>query len=108
MQFLAHRGIRVPEQVSLICTDHDIPLAWCQTTIARMRWDNDRIIRRIVRWVAALRTGRADRKTINYPAEFIDGGSVGRAPSATPKPHGFCLPPWPEMRLPHLTTHPIL
>jgi hypothetical protein len=34
-------------------------------------------IRRIVRWVAAVRQGRADRKTINYPAEFIPGNSIG-------------------------------
>lgn len=94
MQFLAHRGLRVPEQVSLVCTDYDITLAWCQTSIAHMRWDNARNIRRIVRWVADLRTGRADRKIINYPAEFIDGASVGRAPSVTRKPQGFCLAPW--------------
>ncbi|MEI6604977.1 MAG: substrate-binding domain-containing protein [Verrucomicrobiota bacterium] len=77
VQFLTQRGIRVPAQVSLICTDYDVTLAWCPTPIAHIRWDNDRIIRRIVRWVAALRVGRADHKTINFPAEFIAGGSIG-------------------------------
>jgi hypothetical protein len=33
-----------------------------------------------VRWVAAVRKGRADRKQINFPAQFIPGGSFGPAP----------------------------
>jgi DNA-binding LacI/PurR family transcriptional regulator len=77
VQFLAQRNIHVPGQVSLVCTDYDGTLTWCQTTLAHMQWDNAPIIRRIVRWVAALRKGHADHKIINYPAEFIDGGSVG-------------------------------
>ena len=80
VQFLAQRDIHVPGQVSLVCTDYDATLEWCQTTLAHMQWNNGPIIRRIVRWVAALRTGRADHKTINFPAVFIDGGSVGPAP----------------------------
>ena len=35
--------------------------------------------RRIVRWVAAARRGRADRAQINFPATFIAGGSIGPA-----------------------------
>jgi len=83
VQFLAQRGIQVPGQVSLVCADYDSTLDWCHTSIAHIRWDNDPIIRRIVRWVAAVEKGRADHKTINYRAEFIPGGSVGRVPDAT-------------------------
>jgi hypothetical protein len=42
-----------------------------------MRWDNSFIVRRVVRWVDAVRKSRADRKTINIPAEFVPGGSIG-------------------------------
>jgi hypothetical protein len=42
-----------------------------------MRWDNRLIVRRVVRWVDAVRKSRADRKTINIPAEFVPGGSIG-------------------------------
>ena len=76
-EFLARRGIKVPEQVSLVSTDDDPSLAWCHPPIARMRWDPKPVIRRVVRWVDAVRKGNADRKIINYPAEFIPGGSVG-------------------------------
>jgi DNA-binding LacI/PurR family transcriptional regulator len=76
-EFLARRGIKVPEQVSLISTDDDPSLAWCHPPIACMRWNPKPVIRRVVRWVDAVRKGKADRKIINYPAEFIPGGSIG-------------------------------
>jgi DNA-binding LacI/PurR family transcriptional regulator len=76
-QFFARRGIMVPEQVSLVCTDYDESLAWCHPPVAHMTWSIRPIVRRVVRWVNAVRKGRADRKTINIPAEFVPGGSIG-------------------------------
>ena len=78
-EFLARRRIHVPEQVSLVSTDDDASLAWCHPPIAHMRWDPKSVIRRVVRWVDAVRKGKADKKIINYPAEFIPGSSIGPA-----------------------------
>lgn len=75
--FLVRRGIRVPEQVSLVSGDCEPVLEMCNPGFAHMRWDNRRIVRRVVRWVDAVRKGKADRKTINVPAEFVPGGSSG-------------------------------
>jgi DNA-binding LacI/PurR family transcriptional regulator len=80
MQFLARCHIDVPGQVSLISPDFDLALSWCSPPIAQIKWDPALIVRRVVRWVAAVRQGTADRETINYPAEFIPGGSIGPAP----------------------------
>jgi DNA-binding LacI/PurR family transcriptional regulator len=77
-EFLARRGIKVPDQVSLVSTDDDAALSWCYPPIARMSWDPKPVIRRAVRWVDAVRNGKPDRKIINFPAEFIPGGSIGR------------------------------
>ena len=76
-QFCARHHLDVPGQVSLICTDYDASLAWCHPSVAHMIWDTAPIVRRVVRWVAAVRRGHADRRTINFPAEFVDGGSIG-------------------------------
>ena len=76
-EFLARRRIHVPDQVSLVSTDGDSILAWCHPGIAHMPWDPKPIVRRVVRWVAAARKGKPDRKIINFPAEFIPGGSIG-------------------------------
>jgi hypothetical protein len=41
--------------------------------IVHMRWDPSRV----VRWVDAVRKGKPDCKSINFPSEFISGGSIG-------------------------------
>ncbi|MEI6606559.1 MAG: substrate-binding domain-containing protein [Verrucomicrobiota bacterium] len=79
MQFLASRHLEVPGHVSLVVTDFDESLAWCYPGIAHMTWSPAPIVRRIVQWVAAVRHSRADCQTINYPASFVPGGSIGPA-----------------------------
>ena len=76
-QFLARHHIEVPGQVSLVATDYDSSLAWCFPSVAHMSWSPTPIVRRIVRWVAAVRLGRTDRVALNFPAVFVPGGSIG-------------------------------
>ena len=76
-EFLARRGIQVPRQVSLVSSFDTAALAWCHPSVAHMRWDNTPIVRRVVHWVGAVKKGNADRKTINFPVEFVPGGSIG-------------------------------
>ena len=78
-QFLAHRRIAVPEQVSLVSTDCDGVLDWCHPPVAHMSWDTAPIVRRVVRWLAGVRRGNPERTTANFPAEFVPGGSIGPA-----------------------------
>jgi DNA-binding LacI/PurR family transcriptional regulator len=75
--FLVRRGIRVPEQVSLVAGEGVPILDMCWPRFAQMRWDNKLIVRRVVRWVDAVRKGNPDRKIINIPARFVPGGSIG-------------------------------
>lgn len=77
LAFLVRRGIRVPEQVSLVSGDCETILDVCHPGFAHMRWDNSFIVRRVMHWVDAVRKGKADRKIINIPAEFVPGGSIG-------------------------------
>lgn len=81
-QFLAGSGLRVPQQVSLICTDADPIFEWCLPTIAHIRWDSAPVVRRIVRWAAAVSRGRKDLTQTLTPAEFVAGGTVGPAPTS--------------------------
>lgn len=78
-QFLARRGLRVPEDVSLVCTDADPTFAWCKPTIAHIRWDSRPVVRRIVRWAANLSSGKPDVRQVLTPAEFVPGGTIGPA-----------------------------
>lgn len=85
MQFLARRHIDIPGKVSLVSPDSDKELKWCHPPIAHMEWNTEQIIRRVVRWVAAVRKGNQDQKTINFPATFVPGGSIGPAPQGSPR-----------------------
>jgi DNA-binding LacI/PurR family transcriptional regulator len=76
-QFLARRGIKVPEQVSLVCTDYDESLTWCHPPVAHMTWSNQPFVQRIVRWASAVRGGRNYQATTLLSAEFVPGGSTG-------------------------------
>jgi DNA-binding LacI/PurR family transcriptional regulator len=76
-QFLARRGRRVPEDVSLVCTDADPHFDWCQPAIAHIRWDSAPVIRRIVNWAANVSRGMQDKRQSVTPAEFVPGGTIG-------------------------------
>jgi DNA-binding LacI/PurR family transcriptional regulator len=82
MQFLLLHGLRVPADVSLICTDDDVALSHCDPPVACMRWDLRPVIRRIVSWAANVSRGKADFTQTLTPAEFMPGGTVGPASTA--------------------------
>ncbi len=80
-QFLAQRRLRVPEEVSLVCTDSDPSFAWFRPQITHIRWDKGPVVRRIVRWVSNVSQGKADLRQLRVPAELIAGGTIGPGPS---------------------------
>jgi hypothetical protein len=78
-QFCARHGIRVPEDVSLICCDSNPHFAWCKPQVAHIGWDSRPVVRRIVRWAANLSRGIDDRRQSHTAAAFIEGGTIGPA-----------------------------
>lgn len=76
-QFLATRGLRAPEDLSLICSDGDPHFNWCRPSVAHIRWDSHQVIRRVVRWAAHVSQGRANIRQTLTRTEFVDGGTVG-------------------------------
>ncbi|MEJ6702340.1 MAG: substrate-binding domain-containing protein, partial [Akkermansiaceae bacterium] len=78
-QFLLSRGLRVPQDVSLISTDNDPHFSWCTPSIAHIHWDNRPVVRRVVKWAANISRGKKDISQKLTPAEFIAGGTIGPA-----------------------------
>jgi len=79
LQFLGRRGLRVPEDVSLVCTDADPAFAWCEPSITHIRWEGRPVVQRAVRWAANVSHGRDDRRQTLTKAEFVEGGTIGPA-----------------------------
>ena len=78
-QFLARRGLRVPEDVSLIATDPNPTFHWCRPSIAHITWESGPLVKRIVRWAANVSDGIDDRRQTLTKAEFVEGGTIGPA-----------------------------
>jgi DNA-binding LacI/PurR family transcriptional regulator len=79
LQFLAHRGLRVPGDVSLICCDVAPYFRRYQPTISHVRWNDQLMVNRIVRWANNISHGKDDTRQTMIEAEFIEAGTVGRA-----------------------------
>lgn len=77
--FLTHRGLHIPKDVSLVCTDDDPSFAWCQPSVAHIRWDTRPVINRVVRWVKNISGMREDRRQTLTKATFVEGGTIGSA-----------------------------
>jgi DNA-binding LacI/PurR family transcriptional regulator len=77
-QFLARGNLHVPEDVSLVCTDNDPSFEWCRPMVSHIRWEPRPVVNRIVRWAANVSRGKKDRRQSLTPAEFVEGGTVGR------------------------------
>jgi DNA-binding LacI/PurR family transcriptional regulator len=78
--YLSQRNLRVPQDVSLVCSDGDQGFNWCKPSVAHIYWDHRPVVRRIMRWVNNVARGVDDRRQSFTKAEYIDGGTVGPAP----------------------------
>jgi DNA-binding LacI/PurR family transcriptional regulator len=83
-QFCLAHGLRVPDNLSLLCGDPDPSFAWCQPSISHIHWDYLPIVRRIVRWVEAVSRGKPDRRKSWSRARFVDGGTIGPVSAVKP------------------------
>ena len=83
LQFAAARGLRVPGDISIICSDADPTFAWSEPSVAHIHWDPQPVVRRIVRWAANVSLGKEDRRQTFTKAKFVEGGTMGPAPRRT-------------------------
>lgn len=79
-QHLARRGLFAPQDVSMICCDPDPTFSWFLPRVAHIQWEPQPIIRRIVRWVGNIESGKPDKRQTPTKAKFIEGGTIGPAP----------------------------
>ena len=77
-QFLLNRGLRVPGDVSLICCNMAPYFRRYQPSISHVRWNDQLMVNRIVRWANNISHGKEDTRQTRIDAEFIEGGTVGR------------------------------
>jgi DNA-binding LacI/PurR family transcriptional regulator len=78
-QLLLRKQLRVPEDVSLVSMESDPALEWCRPSVARVRWDQAAVIRRVTAWANNVARGKEDRRETLTRAQFINGETIGPA-----------------------------
>lgn len=76
LDFLACRGLRVPEDVSLVCMNHDPTTAWHRPRIAHLGGSEVALAGVVLRWINSVARGRVEKKFIPMAAPFIRGDST--------------------------------
>ena len=75
--FLVNRGIRVPQDLSLICVDDDPHFSQYRPSVSHIGWSSRSVANRIVRWVRNISEGKEDARQTTIKSEFIEGGTIG-------------------------------
>jgi DNA-binding LacI/PurR family transcriptional regulator len=82
---LLRRGIRIPEDVSLISTDFHPQFNWCVPPVSHFNWNPRDVILRILRWANNTAMGKEDLKKKTLEASFVAKGTTGPAPGFSAK-----------------------
>jgi LacI family transcriptional regulator len=77
--FLAGRGLRVPQDVSVISMSMDPVFKWSLPPLDHFSAPREQYVTRIARWVEGVAKGRPDKRQVAFDAEYVPGGSVGPA-----------------------------
>lgn len=77
LQFLLKRGIRVPDDVSLICHEPINAFNWCDDPIAYIHWDWAPISRRLRSWMKNATLGKTDHRQLFVKPSFLPGRTLG-------------------------------
>lgn len=80
MQFCLDRRLRVPEDLSLVCTDDDPAFGWCRRRVAHITWNRGPVLRRVLQWADQLGRGRTDVRQAFSVARFLPGDTIGPTP----------------------------
>ncbi|MBT8037338.1 MAG: substrate-binding domain-containing protein [Verrucomicrobiae bacterium] len=79
---LAQQGIVAPRDISLVSTDYnEEPFYWAEPQISHIQLDWNLAARQIVRWSDRLARGQTDVRQSVTRAKFVEGGTIGPAPS---------------------------
>ena len=77
LSFLARRGLRIPEDVSLFCAIPDPIFRWHKPAIGTLDYRVEPHVQRMVQWLQALESGSIFLGSQTISLAYLAGGCVG-------------------------------
>ncbi len=79
-QRLLQKGLRIPQDVSMVCSSGDPNFRLLRPSVAHVSWNNLSWVNRIGRWADNVSRGKKDQRQSLSKTKFIDGETLGPAP----------------------------
>lgn len=76
LAFLANRGLRVPQDVSVICLMSDAVFNMRLPPLAHFEWPMQGLVRQTMRWIKGVAAGHPGRQARTCTATFVPGGTI--------------------------------
>lgn len=81
LHFLLNRGIRVPQDISIVCIGGVPHFKQYKPLVSHSYWESSRpVVNRILRWINNISQGKEDTRQTSVKVEFIEGGTIGPVP----------------------------
>ena len=77
---LLKKGLRIPEDVSLMLFDNHPQLEWCDPKVAHTHWDHRALNQRMLKWANNVASGREDLRQVFVDGEFIANETIASPP----------------------------
>ena len=79
LSYLTARGLKVPDDVSVVCGNDATGFAWTYPQVAHYQHDDVTMVRRIAEWVNHWAQGRSNFRQEGLLTRLIEQGSIGLA-----------------------------
>ena len=79
---LIQRGLKVPGDVSMFCSEPAATLGWSQAVISHINWSSKDMVRPTLRWIRNVSLGREDLSHSLIKVDYVEGDTIGPAPGA--------------------------
>jgi LacI family transcriptional regulator len=83
--FLAVRGLRIPQDVSLVYIGTEPVFDWCVPAVSHIDSDYKPLARHVLRWAKNVSRGKRDLRQHILATKFVTGGSIALARNTNTK-----------------------
>jgi LacI family transcriptional regulator len=92
LAFMARRGLKTPDDVSLVCGCHEPTFDWIRPQIAHFRHGDEVVEKVLLEWAKRVIQGKRYVRKTKVKVELIEGGTLGPARDGIGWGHGDCAP----------------